>query len=169
VHNVFVIGASAFPQNGGYNPTGTVGALTFHALEAIKARYLRQPEPLLEFSRDHRPGNAMNESKGRRNFLKSAAALGPSFPQESRPRPRPRPTPTTTSSTRSTCAPPRRSRGRNVLSQAEVAFPRRPRCRILSPRTSSDRGEGSRRHRGARLLRLKPNALRSCTFGRSSG
>ena len=33
---MFVIGASAFPQNGGYNPTGTVGALTFHALDAIK-------------------------------------------------------------------------------------------------------------------------------------
>ena len=28
VSNVFVIGASAFPQNGGYNPTDTVGALT---------------------------------------------------------------------------------------------------------------------------------------------
>jgi hypothetical protein len=39
-------GASAFPQNGGYNPTGTVGALTFHALEAIKSKYLKQPGPL---------------------------------------------------------------------------------------------------------------------------
>jgi len=46
VHNVFAIGASAFPQNGGYNPTGTVGALTFHALEAIKTKYLKQPGPL---------------------------------------------------------------------------------------------------------------------------
>ena len=46
VPNVFVIGASAFPQNGGYNPTGTVGALTFWALEAIKNRYLKQPGPL---------------------------------------------------------------------------------------------------------------------------
>ncbi len=27
VPNLFVIGASAFPQNVGYNPTGTVGAL----------------------------------------------------------------------------------------------------------------------------------------------
>src|SRR5204862_185848 len=36
VPNVFVVGASAFPQNGGYNPTGTVGALTFQALNAIK-------------------------------------------------------------------------------------------------------------------------------------
>jgi gluconate 2-dehydrogenase alpha chain len=44
--NVFVIGASAFPQNGGYNPTGTVGALTFWALDAIKSRYLKRPGPL---------------------------------------------------------------------------------------------------------------------------
>jgi len=43
VPNLFVIGASAFPQNGGYNPTGTVGALTFHTLEAIKSRYLKRP------------------------------------------------------------------------------------------------------------------------------
>ena len=47
VPNVFVIGASAFPQNGGYNPTGTVGALTFHALEAIKTRYLKKPGALV--------------------------------------------------------------------------------------------------------------------------
>ncbi len=47
VPNVFVIGASAFPQNGGYNPTGTVGALTFHALEAIKTRYLKRPDALV--------------------------------------------------------------------------------------------------------------------------
>ena len=43
VPNVFVVGASAFPQNGGYNPTGTVGALTFHAVQAIKTRYLKKP------------------------------------------------------------------------------------------------------------------------------
>ena len=35
VPNVFVMGASAFPQNAGYNPTGTVGALTYWALDAI--------------------------------------------------------------------------------------------------------------------------------------
>ncbi len=46
VPNVFVVGASAFPQNGGYNPTGTVGALTFQALEAIKTKYLKRPGPL---------------------------------------------------------------------------------------------------------------------------
>jgi gluconate 2-dehydrogenase alpha chain len=47
VPNVFVIGASAFPQNGGYNPTGTVGALTFQALDAIKTRYLKKPGALV--------------------------------------------------------------------------------------------------------------------------
>jgi len=46
VPNVFVVGASAFPQNGGYNPTGTVGALTFQALEAIKTKYLKKPGAL---------------------------------------------------------------------------------------------------------------------------
>ncbi|HEY1290624.1 MAG TPA: GMC family oxidoreductase [Burkholderiales bacterium] len=47
VPNVFVVGASAFPQNGGYNPTGTVGALTFQALDAIKTRYLKKPGALV--------------------------------------------------------------------------------------------------------------------------
>ena len=46
VPNVFVVGASAFPQNGGYNPTGTVGALTYWALDAIRNRYLERPGPL---------------------------------------------------------------------------------------------------------------------------
>jgi len=46
VPNVFVIGASAFPQNGGYNPTDTVGALTYWALDAVKDRYLKRPGPL---------------------------------------------------------------------------------------------------------------------------
>jgi len=46
VPNLFVVGASAFPQNGGYNPSGTVGALTYWCAEAIKGRYLKQPGPL---------------------------------------------------------------------------------------------------------------------------
>lgn len=33
--NVFVIGASAFPHNSGYNPTGTVGALAYRTAEGI--------------------------------------------------------------------------------------------------------------------------------------
>ena len=47
VPNVFVIGASAFPQNAGYNPTGTVGALAYWAADAIKNQYLRSPGPLV--------------------------------------------------------------------------------------------------------------------------
>src|SRR5438477_129320 len=46
VPNVFVVGASAFPQNGGYNPTGTVGALAYWTLDAIRSRYLKRPGPL---------------------------------------------------------------------------------------------------------------------------
>ncbi len=47
VPNVFVMGASAFPQNAGYNPTGTVGALTYWALEAIIGKYLKSPGALV--------------------------------------------------------------------------------------------------------------------------
>jgi len=47
VSNVFVVGASAFPQNAGYNPTGTVGALTYWVAEAILKRYLKRPGSLL--------------------------------------------------------------------------------------------------------------------------
>lgn len=46
VHNVFVMGASAFPQNPGYNPTGTVGALTYWSLDAIRS-WLKSPAPLV--------------------------------------------------------------------------------------------------------------------------
>lgn len=37
--NIFVVGASAFAHNGGYNPTGTVGALAYRAAEGIE-KYL---------------------------------------------------------------------------------------------------------------------------------
>ncbi|MGC1779629.1 MAG: GMC family oxidoreductase [Xanthobacteraceae bacterium] len=47
VPNLFVIGASAFPQNAGYNPTGTVGALAFWSAEAIRSQYLKNPGPLV--------------------------------------------------------------------------------------------------------------------------
>ena len=48
VSNLFVMGASAFPQNPGYNPTGTVGALTYWAADAIKNKYLKNPGPLVQ-------------------------------------------------------------------------------------------------------------------------
>lgn len=46
VANLFVIGASNFPQNASYNPTGPVGALAYRAAEAIVGRYLKSPGPL---------------------------------------------------------------------------------------------------------------------------
>jgi gluconate 2-dehydrogenase alpha chain len=48
VHNVFSIGGSAFPQNGTYNYSVTIGALTYWALDAIKNRYLKSPGPLVQ-------------------------------------------------------------------------------------------------------------------------
>lgn len=48
VHNVFVMGASAFPQNMGYNPTGLVGALAYWAAQAIRDQYLKNPGPLVQ-------------------------------------------------------------------------------------------------------------------------
>ncbi len=45
--NLFVMGASVFPQNPGYNPTSTVGALTYWAAEAILKRYVKNPGPLV--------------------------------------------------------------------------------------------------------------------------
>jgi gluconate 2-dehydrogenase alpha chain len=46
VPNLFVLGASAFPQNPGYNPTGTVAALAYRCADAIRNRYLKAPGPL---------------------------------------------------------------------------------------------------------------------------
>jgi len=47
VSNVFVIGASSFPQNASYNPTGTVGALAYWAADAITTKYVKSPGPLV--------------------------------------------------------------------------------------------------------------------------
>jgi gluconate 2-dehydrogenase alpha chain len=47
VPNVFVMGSCAFPQNPGYNPTGTVGALTYWAADAIRNKYVKNPGPLV--------------------------------------------------------------------------------------------------------------------------
>ncbi|MDH2328204.1 GMC family oxidoreductase [Cereibacter sp. SYSU M97828] len=47
-HNLFVVGASAFPMNAGYNPTATVGALAIRAAQAIHQTYVNNPGPLVE-------------------------------------------------------------------------------------------------------------------------
>ncbi|RKN70129.1 GMC family oxidoreductase [Paenibacillus ginsengarvi] len=44
--NVFVVGASAFNHNSGYNPTGVVGALSYRTAEGV-AKYLKQGSGLV--------------------------------------------------------------------------------------------------------------------------
>ena len=48
VHNVFVPGGNAFPQNFQNNPTGTIGALTYFSVKAIIDQYLKNPGPLVQ-------------------------------------------------------------------------------------------------------------------------
>ena len=45
--NLFVMGASLFPQNASYNPTGLVGALAYWSAQAITTQYLKRPGPLV--------------------------------------------------------------------------------------------------------------------------
>jgi gluconate 2-dehydrogenase alpha chain len=47
VPNVFSMGAGAFPQNAGYNPTGTVAALAYQSAAAIISQYLKAPGPMV--------------------------------------------------------------------------------------------------------------------------
>jgi gluconate 2-dehydrogenase alpha chain len=47
VSNLFVIGASNYPQNASYNPTDTLGALAYWAADAIVTKYLKLPGPLI--------------------------------------------------------------------------------------------------------------------------
>ena len=48
VPNVFVVGASNFAHNASWNPTGTVGALIYWAVDALKQQYLKSPGPLVQ-------------------------------------------------------------------------------------------------------------------------
>jgi gluconate 2-dehydrogenase alpha chain len=41
------MGASVFPQNASYNPTGVVGALAYWSAHAITTQYLKSPGPLV--------------------------------------------------------------------------------------------------------------------------
>jgi gluconate 2-dehydrogenase alpha chain len=45
--NVFVTGASLFPQNPGVNPTGAVLALAYVASEAVRDKYMKSPNHLI--------------------------------------------------------------------------------------------------------------------------
>jgi gluconate 2-dehydrogenase alpha chain len=45
--NLFIYGASAFPQNIGYNPTGLLAALAYFSADKLKSAYLKSPGPLV--------------------------------------------------------------------------------------------------------------------------
>jgi gluconate 2-dehydrogenase alpha chain len=47
LHNLWVVGACVYPQNAGYNPTGTLGALAYWAADALVNKYMRNPGPLV--------------------------------------------------------------------------------------------------------------------------
>jgi gluconate 2-dehydrogenase alpha chain len=46
-HNLWVVGASAFPQNGSGNPTLTILALTLRTADGLIDRYMKHPEGLI--------------------------------------------------------------------------------------------------------------------------
>ena len=54
VPNVFSMGAGAFPQNAGYNPTGTVAALAYHVGRRNQVAILEGPGPA-GAGRSHEP------------------------------------------------------------------------------------------------------------------
>ena len=47
VPNLFIYGASSFPQNMGYNPTGLIAALTYFSAAEIRRTYLRTAQSLV--------------------------------------------------------------------------------------------------------------------------
>jgi gluconate 2-dehydrogenase alpha chain len=47
VSNLFMYGASSFPQNIGYNPTGLLAGLTYFSAAKIRDTYLKSPGPLV--------------------------------------------------------------------------------------------------------------------------
>jgi gluconate 2-dehydrogenase alpha chain len=47
VPNLFIYGASSFPQNIGYNPTGLLAALAYFSAAKIRDTYLKSPGPLV--------------------------------------------------------------------------------------------------------------------------
>ncbi|MSP94521.1 MAG: GMC family oxidoreductase [Alphaproteobacteria bacterium] len=46
--NLFIMGASVFPQNQSYNPTGPLGALAYWSADAIVNKYMKAPGPLMQ-------------------------------------------------------------------------------------------------------------------------
>lgn len=48
VDNLFIMGASLFPHNSAYNPTGLVGAISYMASDIIKNIYIKNPGALVD-------------------------------------------------------------------------------------------------------------------------
>lgn len=48
VDNLFIMGASLFPHNSAYNPTGPVAAIAYMAADAIKNVYIKHPGKLID-------------------------------------------------------------------------------------------------------------------------
>ena len=48
VSNLFVLGASAFPQNISYNPTGLLAGLAYFSAAQVRDAYLKSPGPLVD-------------------------------------------------------------------------------------------------------------------------
>jgi gluconate 2-dehydrogenase alpha chain len=48
VPNLFILGASAFPQNISYNPTGLLAGLAYYSAAALCDKYLKSPGPLVD-------------------------------------------------------------------------------------------------------------------------
>jgi gluconate 2-dehydrogenase alpha chain len=48
VSNLFVMGASAFPQNISYNPTGLLAGLAYFSAAKMRDTYLKSPGPLVD-------------------------------------------------------------------------------------------------------------------------
>ena len=46
VHNLFILGAGAFPQNAAYNPTDTVCALAYFNVDNVIKKYIKNPGPM---------------------------------------------------------------------------------------------------------------------------
>jgi gluconate 2-dehydrogenase alpha chain len=48
VSNLFIYGASAFPQNIGYNPTGLLAGLAYFSANKLRESYVKSPGPLVD-------------------------------------------------------------------------------------------------------------------------
>src|SRR5439155_2697 len=89
-HNLFIMGASTFPQQPAYNPTGPVGALAYWSAEAITKKYPRNAgreglaclmaaSPMPQISTTSSPGGRPGESCQPARFRLSGSDRGASI------------------------------------------------------------------------------------------